>query len=108
MVHFNFPLLSMTEAEVALVELWTRAEEYNVGSARVTFSFSGSGLVGIALDTDDSVAAQRMALTLRDFAHRRRRWKITGLPARLPGEPADISPDQPTSGMFFGHQLRPI
>jgi hypothetical protein len=108
MVRFNFPPLSMTEAEAALVELWTRAAEYNVDSPRVTFKFHGLGLVSIALDIDESAAAQRMTLSLRNFAHRRRCWKVIGLPTRNLGEASDVSRDEPTPEISFGPQLRPI
>lgn len=71
MVNFDFPLLSMEEAEEALAEIWTCAEEYHVMSPQVTFSFHGSALVSINLRIDDSAAASRMVPRMRSFVHLR-------------------------------------
>lgn len=91
MVHFDFPRLSMAEAEAALVEIWTRAEEYRVGAPRITFAFHGPGFVSITVNLGASRAAHRMTLSLRNFVHRRRWHKIAGLTTRMAGKSIDIS-----------------
>jgi hypothetical protein len=55
-------LLSMSDAEEAVVEIWCILEEHDLPSPGMTFTFCGSSGVKIALSVDDSADAHTLKL----------------------------------------------
>jgi hypothetical protein len=64
MTVIYFRLLSIPDAEDAVVETWSVVEEYGIPSPGMTFVFRGSSRVKIALRVDDPVDAQTLMLRL--------------------------------------------
>jgi hypothetical protein len=57
-------LLSIPDAEEAVIKIWRILEEYDMPSPGMTFIFRGNSRVKIALRVDDSVDAQILILLL--------------------------------------------
>ena len=60
----HFQLLSISDAEEAVVEIWRILEEYNLPSPAMTCMFRGSSRVKIALRVDNVMDAQTLMVLL--------------------------------------------
>ena len=60
----HFQLLSISDAEEAVVEIWRILEEYNLPSPGLTCMCRGSSRVKIALRVDNVMDAQTLVLLL--------------------------------------------
>jgi hypothetical protein len=69
MIAFEFPGLSMPEAEEVIAALWCCFEEYDVPSPAMTFKFHGGARASVLVHIKDAAVAKVVARFLSDWKH---------------------------------------
>ena|SRR6185312_10963887 len=67
MIAFEFPGLSMPEAEEVIAALWCCFEEYDVPSPAMTFKFHGGARASVRMHIEDTAVAKVVARFLSDW-----------------------------------------